>query len=235
MLVAVRQPVRPTHLSEHAERTLQALASADLGHAISLGGALGLLHYLDYRSTHDVDAWWAPSASLEDRERVIAVVEETLRPSGEVRARRWGEVVSIELRVAGKTVFSFQIAERSAQLEPTATLPWTEVDIDSLPDLVASKMTALVERGAPRDFRDIDALCHSGLITASECWSLWALRQQRAGSDIDLHRARLAVSTHLARIEQHRPLKAITDVDQRLEAARVRTWFNTEFLDAILD
>jgi hypothetical protein len=72
-------------------------------------------------------------------------------------------------------------------------------------------------------------------MTASECWSLWALRQQRAGSDIDRHRARLAVSTHLARIEQHRPLKAIIDLDQRLDAARVRTWFTTEFLDAILD
>ena len=166
---------------------------------------------------------------------MVTVVEETLRASGEVRIRRWGEVVSIELSVAGKTIFSFQIAERSAQLEPTATLPWTEVDIDSLPDLVASKMAALVERGAPRDFRDIDALCHSDLMTPAECWSLWALRQQRAGSDVDRHRARLAVSTHLARIEQHRPLKAITDPAQQADAERVRTWFTKEFLDALLD
>jgi hypothetical protein len=91
----VRQPTRPTHLSEHAERTLQALASAELGHAISLGGALGLLHYLDYRSTHDVDAWWAPSASPGDRERVVAVVEEILRGSGAVRIRRWGALKAI--------------------------------------------------------------------------------------------------------------------------------------------
>lgn len=235
MLVAVREPSRPTNLSEHAERTLQALASADLGHAISLGGALGLLHYLDYRPTHDVEAWWASSASPEDRERVVAVVEGCLQSQGEVRIRRWGEVVSIELRVRSKTVFSFQIAERSAQLEPTSTLPWTEVAIDSLMDLVASKMAALVERGAPRDFRDIDALCRSGLVSAAECWSLWARRQAEAESDVDRGRARLAVSTHLARIEQHRPLKDIVDSDQRLEAARVRTWFSTEFLDASLD
>jgi hypothetical protein len=231
----VRQPTRPTHLSEHAEKVLRALASAGLGHAISLGGALGLLHYLDYRSTHDVDAWWAPSAPPEERERVITVVAETLQADGEVRIRRWGEVVSVELIVAGKTIFSFQVAERSAQLEPAAKLPWTEVDLDSLPDLVASKMVALVERGAPRDFRDIDALCHAGLLTAAECWRLWALRQQKAGSDADRHRARLAVSTHLARIEQHRPLEAITDPVQQAEAGRVRAWFTTELLHALLD
>ncbi|HYN19788.1 MAG TPA: nucleotidyl transferase AbiEii/AbiGii toxin family protein [Thermoanaerobaculia bacterium] len=229
------QPIRPTHLSEHAERTLHALAAAGLGHTISLGGALGLLHYLDYRSTHDVDAWWAPVASAEDRKRVLQVVKDTLQASGDIRTRQWGEVVSIELIVAGKTVFSFQVADRSAQLEPSSTLPWTEVSIDSLPDLVASKMVALVERGAPRDFRDIYVLCHSGLMKAGECWSLWRQRQQRAGSDTDAHRARLALSTHLSRIAQHRPLTNITDQDQRAEAESLRTWFTTEFPDALLD
>ena len=109
------------------------------------------------------------------------------------------------------------------------------MSIDSLPDLVASKMVALVERGAPRDFRDIHALCHSGLMTPGECWGLWRLRQQRAGSDTDAHRARLALSTHLSRIAQHRPLKNIADSDDRAEAESLRTWFTTEFLDALLD
>lgn len=51
------QPNRPTHLSEYAVLCLQTLAAQGLGEKISLGGALGLLHYLDYRDTHDVDAW----------------------------------------------------------------------------------------------------------------------------------------------------------------------------------
>ena len=97
------KPVRPTHLSEHAEQTLQALAAAGLGHAISLGGALGLL------------------------------------------------------------------------------------------------------------------------------------RQQRAGSDTDAHRARLALATHLSRIIQHRPIAGITDLDQRVEAESLRAWFGTEFPNALLD
>jgi hypothetical protein len=45
---------------------------------------------------------------------------------------------------AGHKVFSFQIAQRSAQLEPSKPAPWIDVPLDSFPDLVASKMVALV-------------------------------------------------------------------------------------------
>ena len=226
---------RPSQLSVYAEETLRALAEERLGHKISLGRALGLQHYLEYRLTHDVDAWWVASTAAEDRDRVIHTIESTLRAWGEVRTRRWGEVASVELRVESKAVFSFQIASRSAQLEPSGRVPWTDVSLDSLTDLIASKMVALVERGAPRDFRDIHALCAARLTTASECWRLWRLRQEQTGSDDDLHRARLAVETHLARIAQHRPLESIADPAQRDEAERVRTWFAKELLNALLD
>jgi hypothetical protein len=231
---AMPEATRPSQLSFYAERTLQLLADEGLGHTISLGGALGLQHYLDYRSTHDVDTWWASSATTEDRAQVVGTIESALGAWGEVRTRRWGDVVSVELRVEGKAVFSFQIASRSAQLEPSRTVPWTDVALDSLTDLIASKMVALVERGAPRDFRDIHAVCAAGLATASECWRLWRLRQEQAGSDEDPHRARLAVETHLARIAQHRPLESIVEIPQREEAARVRNWFTEEFLNALL-
>jgi hypothetical protein len=109
------------------------------------------------------------------------------------------------------------------------------IALDSLPDLVASKMVALVERGAPRDFRDIYYLCHAGLMAPADCWKLWRQRQQEAGSDTDPHRARLAVETHLTRISQHRPLEAIADPTQRAEAKAVRSWFTQELLHAQLD
>jgi Nucleotidyl transferase AbiEii toxin, Type IV TA system len=229
------EPVRPSNLSEYAERTLADLAAAGLGHVISVGGALGLLHYLDYRNTHDVDAWWTPTATAKERERVLATVESTLRPFGEVRTRQWGDVVSLELKKGGKTVFGFQIASRSAQLQPPTTLPWTDVELDSLPDLVASKMVALVERGAPRDFRDIYIVCQADLTSPVDCWRLWRERQQQAGSDTDPSRARLAVETHLTRISQHRPLETIADPTQRAEAEAVRSWFTQELLHARLD
>ena len=231
----MRQPTRPTHLSEFAERSLAALSAAGLGHVISLGGALGLLHYLDYRSTHDVDAWWTQEVLPEDQERVLATVEAALRPFGEVRTRKWGDVISLELKKDGKTIFSFQIATRAVQLQPPTTLAWSDVALDSLADLVASKMVALVERGAPRDFRDIYIVCLFDLMTPVDCWKLWRLRQREGGSDADLHRARLAIETHLTRISQHRPLSAIADADQRTEAEALRTWFTQKLLNAQLD
>jgi hypothetical protein len=155
----VVQPRRPTHISDHAKVCLRTLATQGLGDKISLGGAFGLLHYLDYRPTHDVDAWWVSSATAHDKDQVVSVIETALQPFGQVRRRSWGDVVSIELARAGKTVFSFQIAERSVQLQPSTAAPWTDVLLDSFPDLLASKMVALVERGAPRDFRDVYALC----------------------------------------------------------------------------
>ncbi len=212
---------------------MQSLARHGLGDRISVGGAVGLLHYLDYRPTHDVAAWWDRSATAEDRRRVIQAIEATLQSFGPVKIRTWGDVVSIELAPEGRTVFSFQIAHRPVQLEPPAMLPWADIRLDSFTDLVASKMVALVERGAPRDFRDIYALVQADLVTPRRCWELWQRRQELAGSDADHNRARLAVETHLARIAQHRPLAQIADPGQRAEAEAVRRWFAEEFLNAL--
>lgn len=204
-----------------------------LAGAVSIGGALGLLHYCDYRPTHDVDAWWTDQADPGVRRRVVEVVVDALRPQGETRVREWGDVVSVELRPAGRVVFSFRVASRSAQLEPLNRAGWIDVPLDSLADLMASKMTALVERGAPRDFRDVYTACRRGLVTPAGCWVLWRKRQHLAGSDEDPDRARLAVETHLARISQHRRLDQIADPVLRAEAGEVRRWFEEELLDAL--
>ncbi len=228
----VRLPRRPAHLPEYSEACLQALVDHGLADRLSLGGALGLLHYLDYRPTHDVDAWWSTIATAEDQRRVIEVIEITLRAFGPVKIRAWGDVVSLELQRDGKTIFSFQIARRSAQLEASTPAPWIGVPLDSFADLVASKMMALVERGAPRDFRDVYAICQAGLISPRECWELWRRRQAATGSDANRDRARLAVETHLERIIQHRRAEQIDDLRQRTEAEQVRAWFAGEFLNA---
>jgi hypothetical protein len=229
------QPHRPSHIPDYAELSLQALVTHGLSDRISLGGAFGLLHYLDYRPTHDVDAWWDPSTTTEEKEQVIRAIERALNPYGEVRRRHWGDVVSIELVRGAATIFSFQIAWRSVQLGPSVSATWIDVPLDSFPDLVASKMVALVERGAPRDFRDIYALCQSGLATPEGCWQLWRQRQRLADSDADPHRARLAIETHLTRLALHRPLDEIPDPGQRTEAKELRTWFREVFLHALVD
>ncbi len=224
------QPQQPSHLSPYALACLSALVQADLGECISLGGALGLFHYLDYRPTHDVDAWWSDSVTEEQRQAVVKLLETTLSAFGSVRVRSWGDVDSVELSKDGKTVFGFQIARRSARLEEPVSAGWIDVPLDSLVDLIASKMVALVERGAPRDFLDIFRVCHAGLFDIAECWALWRRRQTLAGSDADTSRAHLAIETHLERIALHRPLGQILDLRQREQARQLRDWFMNEFL-----
>ena len=208
---------------------LNALVEAGLAGCISLGVALGLFHYLDYRPTHDVDAWWSDSATGEQRQAVVQTLKTALSAFGSTRVRSWGDVDSVELQQDGKTVFSFQVARRSARLEEPVSAGWIDVPLDSLADLMASKMAALVERGAPRDFLDVYTLCRDGFFSVTECWSLWRKRQRLAGSDADISRAFLAIETHLERIALHRPLKQIEDVQQRDQAKNVRDWFLNEF------
>ncbi|RJP53296.1 MAG: hypothetical protein C4586_01725 [Anaerolineaceae bacterium] len=109
-----------------------------------------MFHYLDYRPTHDVDAWWSESLTEEQKQAVLRSLETTLSTFGNVRVRSWGDMHSIELSQDGKTVFSFQIARHSVRLEDPVSAGWIDVPLDSLVDLVASKMVALVKRGAPR-------------------------------------------------------------------------------------
>jgi predicted nucleotidyltransferase component of viral defense system len=191
---------------------------------------MALMHYVDYRSTQDVDAWWTDDITAEQQKAVIEAIADSLRPFGLVTTRRWGDVVSVELEEGGRKTFSFQIARRSARLAPPTLAGWLQVPLDSLDDLIASKMVALVERGAPRDFRDIYELCRCGLADPARCWDLWRRRQELAGSDPDRDRARLAILTHLERIRQHRRLQDIPDPELRGQAERTRRWFGEEFL-----
>jgi hypothetical protein len=93
-------------------------------------------------------------------------------------------------------------------------------------------MVALVDRGAPRDFRDVYTVCQAGLATAAHCWALWQQRQEVAGATADFQQACLAIETHLERLEQHRPLAQIPDQEQRKEANQIREWFRNEFCHA---
>ena len=224
------QPGQPSHLSPYARACLESLVKASLADLISLGGDLGLFHYLDYRPTHDVDACWLETITEAQKQAVVQALKTSLSDFGSVRVRAWGDVVSVELSQDGKTVFSFQIASRTAHLEEPVSAGWINVPLDSLADLVASKMTALVERGNPRDFLDIFSICQAELLSVEECWALWRRRQKLAGSDAQGSRARLAIETHLERIALYRPLDQITDFGQREQARQLRDWFLTKFL-----
>lgn len=220
----------PKSLNSFAHACLEALKKSDVGQFIALGGAVGLAHYHDYRTTKDVDAWWSYKATEKDKKSVIEVIKTTLENFGEVSIRRFGDVVSIDLRQGKQVSFNFQIATRSALLLPPVKSPWYPIALDSFDDLVASKMTALIVRGAPRDFLDIYEICRQKQRTIPNCWKLWQEREDKRGiTDVDLKIGCEALLLHLTRIEKVRPLETIDNVEQRNNAKKVRDWFKHEF------
>lgn len=91
-------------------------------------------------------------------------------------------------------------------------------------------MSALVERGIPRDFLDIFELCKQELCTVQQCWQLWQEREKKRGVEKpEVSSAVSAVFVHLKRIEQMRPLHTISDEQERNQANEVRQWFKNEF------
>ena len=132
---------------------------------------------------------------------------------------------SFELKEAGKKVFSFQISPRDIQLEPALASAWHPVQIETFRDNLGSKMSALVGRGAPRDFLDVHAVCTRGLTTIAECWQTW----QCKNPGLDAVQARMTVLEHLASLESRRPLERIRAEAEKAAAAAVRAWFKTTF------
>jgi predicted nucleotidyltransferase component of viral defense system len=220
----------PKSLTVYAKVCLEALKNSPLGQFITLGGAVGLSLYHEFRTTKDIDVWWTPDAREKDRESVINLINTTLENFGNVRIRRFGDVVSLDLRQQNKVVFNFQIANRSAIIREPIESPWSPVTLDSFDDLVASKMTALIDRGAPRDFLDIYEICNKNLVTISRCWELRQEREIKRGFiEPDQQIGYEAILLHLSRIEKSRPLETIADLNQRNQAEKVRVWFKNQF------
>jgi hypothetical protein len=224
-------PVKPANLDPRAARLLGWMGEQPWANHIVLGGALALNHYVEYRTSHDCDAWWAGTATTPDRERILSAVAEALagqNPGLETMRESWGDVGSVKLLEAGRAVFSFQIADRSRQLEPYLASGWGGLLIESLVDNLASKLSALVERGAPRDFLDVYTVAHRLGWTPAELWRLW----QRKNPDKPAADAKLLIRVSLAGIERRRPLPTIVEPGLQAQAATVRDWFKRAFLSA---
>lgn len=194
---------------------------------IVLGGYFVLSQYVPYRRTHDIDAWWKtlPVRATEQllRDAVVSVAsEENLFMS----ERRFGDTLSLELSRDKMKCFSVQIAIRSVLLEPPIESDWPPILMETLSDNIGSKMNALVERGAPRDFVDIRQVIQAGLSSPSTCWELW----RRKNPDASISEGTRKVLFHLQAIEARRPLDSIPDSAARAEADQTRAFFREEFL-----
>ena len=219
------EPKKPRHTDPFAEAFLQRLGARPEAEHFVLGGYFALKHYLDYRETGDVDAWWRsrlnPVALAAARETFAATAAEF---GYAMRERTWGETISLEAVDNDQRVFSFQVAVRSVEIGAPLSSPWGHVSIETLEDNVASKMVALVQRGAPRDFVDIKHVVDAGLVTVDRCWELWTTKS----TDGDLEQARLRAKMRLHAIEARMPLDSLP-AERRSEAAQLRAWYRDVF------
>jgi hypothetical protein len=142
------------------------------------------------------------------------------------RERRFGDTISFELLKGPANHFSFQISVRSVTIEEPLVSVWPPIGIDTVSENIASKMNALVNRGAPRDFSDIRQVCTGGLVVPDLCWQLW--RQKNPSGEIET--AKQNVLLHLKRLEARRPLDQITHAGERAQAQELRRWFRSTFL-----
>ncbi len=220
------QPTAPTNLNAYARELLESFAGQQAAAEIVLGGGVALSHYLEYRGTVDLDAWWRTGVNNNTRELARQSMQTIAAKHGlNYVVRSWGDTESHELLRGARKVFSFQISTRTRYLDIPLTAGWTPVMIETLRDNVASKMTALVERGAPRDLRDVHELCTRQLLSTDECWKLWLAKNP--GSDTRDGRAK--VLFHVERLEIQRPLDKIQPLADRAAAESLRRWFKLDF------
>lgn len=220
------QPNPPDNLHPLARQLLESLAGHAESAEIVIGGGVALSHYLQYRDTVDLDAWWR----AEPRADVLAVLEGVMKAIAsrhglDYRRRSWGETESLELLQGGQKQFSFQISRRTVALDDAIPSAWQPVCIETLRDNVASKMTALVQRGAPRDFLDIYQLCTGGVMSMTECWA-WFM-EKNPGFTVD--EAKRKILARLVMIETTRPLDTIEPGRAKEQAAQVRDWYHRVF------
>jgi|SRR5947209_6585595 len=211
------KPTKPEHPDPLASAFLERMQDRPEAEEFVLGGCFALKHYLDYRDTRDVDAWWR---SRQDAQAVAVARDTFARTAAEfgysVRERAWGETILLEALEGRNKAFSFRVFLRSNELKGPIASPWRLFPIESFDDNIASKMMALVARGAPCDFADIKQVVDAGLISQARCWELWEVMN----TGIEPQEARDRVQTHLARINARTCGEGLEDDYDRADYVR---------------
>jgi Nucleotidyl transferase AbiEii toxin, Type IV TA system len=228
-----RDPQQPNDLDPLAAQILEQLKNQRAAAILILGGYFALKHYLNYRQTKDIDAWWSQSSSLVERQEAVQLLRQAMMQVGadnglELQERSSANTLSLELKQGKSVVFSVQIADRDVEIDPPVVSPYPPVQIETLRDNVGAKMNALVNRGAPRDFVDVYAIVTEKVATVVELWQCWQQKNER----LDVTAARLQVLRHINSIEQRRPIEKIP-ADQQEQARRVRRWVRQQLLELL--
>jgi hypothetical protein len=205
-------------LSPLAAELLTSLGSTNSSAALEIGGGIALWTYSPHRKTNDIDAWWK-EPYLECRKAIeasVALVAANNELTWSHRSQSGSE--SWDLRRESKTVFAFQVAIKTRPVESPLPSVWGALKIESLRENLANKMSALVQRGAPRDLVDIATLLRKSLTRESECWTLWRLKNP----EFSIAAAKSTILKHLSSLASRRPLTAILDAEERHRAETVR-------------
>jgi predicted nucleotidyltransferase component of viral defense system len=230
-------PQPPTDVDPLASELLKRLRRHPEARFLVLGGHFALKCYLDYRPTHDLDGWWSRGLSSSERHDARSVIRQVATEVANehglsIVERSWGDTEALDFQRptpnSPQTVFSVQIAERTVELDPPITSPWPPIPIETLRDNLASKMNALVARGAPRDFRDVYEVVRADLATITECWELW----QAKNADLRVDLAKAQVVKHLESIALRRPLGQLGD-RERAEAQALRQWVLNDLVSGL--
>lgn len=227
------QPSRPKEIDPIADEMLAAFEGHPEAGSFVLAGYFALKHYLDYRPTRDVDAWWSMESLPPERAAAVELAKKTLQRIVDDRGlelvdRSWKAVTSLEVEQLTaeqkkETIFSFQVAERDIQLEEPVQSSWPPLKLETLRENLASKMTALVKRGAPRDFVDIRMVVQSGIATVDQVWDLW----QQRNPGVDMNFAKAHVVRSLSQIELRVPIDSVPEHD-RARISEARAWIRNE-------
>jgi hypothetical protein len=227
-------PKKPSTIDPLALEVLEKLrAHPNEAQNIVLGGYFALKHYIDYRSTADIDGWWKREITPGEREATIerlrSIVAEVAEHNGltfKERHRSTSEVLSFDFSQDNRPRFSIQVAPRSIEIAQPLTdrSPWAPIPIETFEDNIASKMNALVERGAPRDFQDIRAVVMSKLLSIDDAWALW----QAKNPTLTTTEGKIQVLKHIESIECRRPIEAVPE-GERQQVKAARNWIRDAF------
>lgn len=220
-------PKKPGNINALTARIIERIKNLPWAEKFVLGGGLALAHYLEFRPTNDADCWWEENTPETEKEAILEELSEIIKEEAghmvndaEISKRNWGETASIEVKAGNKKIFSWQISSRTKKLDAYIPSPYGILKIETLKDNLASKMCALVARGAPRDFLDIHTAIKHNLTSWENCWTLW--KAKNPGKEQRLAEQNIAMS--LTGIEIRRPLPSVPE-EQRARAAELRSFF----------
>ena len=144
------------------KRVLSILAGFEPQFILGGGGALAI--YLAHRTTRDLDLFWPDASQLTERPRAIRqrlvdaeLSVSTLQDSpGFVRFRVADGASAINLDL---------VADPTERLEPPnhVNVAGAAITAESLPDLLANKLCAMLGRSELRDLIDAEALVSHGV------------------------------------------------------------------------